>query len=249
MEYFQVESCGRTLRGCVSKGGASDNKTLPLIIVHGYFSANRNGPQRLFVELAECLSRMGYAVYRFDLSGMGESGGNIADIKFDDHVNDVKTMLQYVKSKHIGKKINILAHSLGCNLVLAALKQQSHVVDKIVFLAPFITNDQTLINVFGQDGKRELIEKSYTIRRGLYADVSYFKSSTETEFIGSVNSAAAKIYMLIANDDQFIPIDLTKAVVAEIKNADVCFVDNADHNFLELHSRVKNTIAEIFETC
>ena len=49
-EYFEVESNKKTLRGM--KHLSEKNDAFAVLIIHGYFSSNKIGPHRLYVNIA-----------------------------------------------------------------------------------------------------------------------------------------------------------------------------------------------------
>ena len=53
ISYMEINSNGRCLRGMVHHSQTASS--IPIIIVHGYFSANKIGPQRLSIALI-CLA-------------------------------------------------------------------------------------------------------------------------------------------------------------------------------------------------
>lgn len=93
-EYFEVESNKKTLRGM--KHLSEKNDAFAVLIIHGYFSSNKIGPHRLYVNIANQLSKRFCSCYRFDMSGMGESDGDISNIKFNNHVYDIMLSLIHI---------------------------------------------------------------------------------------------------------------------------------------------------------
>lgn len=246
MKFIELSSGENILRGTIHQP-AKEYKQYPIIIVHGYFSANRIGPQRLFVNISNFLCEKGYSVYRFDLSGMGESDGEIANIKFVNHVKDLEIIIDYVRKQHQLNKVIVIAHCLGCNITLNEVLERPHIFREVIFLAPFYSNPIIMEKFFGEEKLRELSSAKYTYRKGLYADYSFFIENTQVNFIENINSTPIVINVIIPEADQFIPIECNNETFKKTEKIKLINLKNADHNFLETQNKVINVICELLE--
>ena len=244
MKYFEIKSRDNILRGMVHVSNASE--PIPVIICHGYFSASKIGPQRLFVEMGEHLSKLGFDVYRFDLSGMGESDGSIDEITFNEHVDDLRNIIHYVKDLYPNKKICLIAHCLGCSYALVNVLEKDDIYREIVFLAPFYSNEKILKNFFvKEESLKELENLSFTMRKGLYAHKSFFESNPQEAFMERINAVKVTIDVIIPTNDQFIPIEDNKKTFENAKFANVKYLSGADHNFTEHKAKLILKIGEL----
>ena len=246
MKFLELRSDGNALRGCVHEP-SGEPKSFPIIIAHGYFSANRIGPQRLFVNLSNYLCQKGYYVYRFDFSGMGESDGDISTIKFSNHVKDLQAIIEYVQARHQLNKVIVVAHCLGCNVTLSQVLDSPNCFREVIFLAPFYSNQIILENFFGKQKLEQLSQLKHVYRKGLYADYSFFAENTQTAFINSVNNTPITINAILPEDDQFIPLECNNETFRQAQRANVIRMKNADHNFLETQRKLLDLIWELLE--
>ena len=244
--YVEVNSEGRILRGM--KHVSSIQSGFTFLIVHGYFSSNKIGPHRLYVNLADMLSEKYGDSYRFDLSGMGESDGDITQTRLETHVVDLVNILDYILSKGT-KNIIIISHCIGCNLVLEVLKLNKYKFREIVFLAPYFTNDEILKLFFKQPNQlEELYKKGYTFRNGLYSDRSFFlEQSFFDNFLMSINNSNSFINIVAAENDQFIPYRCNELLRTNARNINFIYIKNSDHNFLTTRKELENTLMIIVE--
>lgn len=241
MEYIEINSNGKVLRGMLHKGNASTDSLIPLIIIHGYFSANKIGPQRLFVRMANKIAKNRFDIYRFDLSGMGESDGEIDDIKFSDHIADVENIVKEIRAKY-NKRVSVVSHCLGCNITLENVLKNSEWFREIIFLAPYYTTDDILSNLFDETSKKQLYEENYTYRKGLYAHKSFFEGSKQSVFIEKIKKVEVMINVVIPNKDQFISLEDNKKTFKGVEKVNLLYVNEADHNFLRHQEELINLV-------
>ncbi len=103
-----------------------------LILAH-QFQRNRSD----WKDLAGLLNDLGFNVIAVDLRGHGESDGKLAEFFDDDYrrmVFDIKTAVDFVKSKQPRTKIGLLGASIGANTVINAAVQYG--ADAVVALSP-----------------------------------------------------------------------------------------------------------------
>lgn len=245
IKYIEIPSNGRCLRGLVHYSQVADS--IPIVIVHGYFSANKIGPQRLFVLMAQRLAKSGFDVYRFDLSGMGESDDDICNITFSDHVEDVFNIISAVREKHSNKRVCVIAHCLGSSITLANIVQHPDWFREVIFLAPYYSTQEIMSNFFSEKSLEQLVAKNYTYRKGLYAHSSFFTESNKDEFIENIKNVSTVINVVIPKKDQFIPLESNLKTFKEAKKIIVRLVEGADHNFLETRDDVINLVEELLK--
>jgi putative redox protein len=72
--------------------------------------------------IAGALAEQGFAVLRFDFTGLGASDGEFANTNFSSNVGDLLKAVEYLRTEHAAPSI-IIGHSLGGAAVLAAAGQ------------------------------------------------------------------------------------------------------------------------------
>lgn len=89
-----------------------------VITCHGY---NSTKDSTKYTAIANRFSDEGFAVFRFDFRGCGESEGNIEETTLLKRVSDLEAALQFVK-KHvqINENIGLIGSSMGdgCGIML-----------------------------------------------------------------------------------------------------------------------------------
>ncbi len=236
LQFSSIETKqGLRLYGTLHK--ASSLKKPIVIIAHGYFSSNRVGPHRLYYQIAEALKNEGYNVIRFDLRGVGESEGSIENIKYCDHVNDLESVITTFRLRFNDAPVILIAHCIGCNVSISAIKKQPEIFRKAIFISPYFTTPLTLDAFFTKDQQEQLVQNGYTYRKGIYADSTFFSGINEfSKFSCEIKKHQNLITVISAAEDQFISQNEISCFYNEIESEPI-IIPNADHNYLERGSR------------
>lgn len=146
---FKNSKDGISLAGTLTmpKSGA---KFPAVILVSGSGPQNRDEEifnHKPFLVLADHLTRNGIAVLRFDDRGVARSEGNFKTATIDDFMTDVKSAVDYLKSrKEIdASKVGLVGHSEG-GIIAPSLAATSADLSFIVLLAaPGIPGNELLL--------------------------------------------------------------------------------------------------------
>lgn len=113
-----------------------------VIIVAGSGEIDRNGTIAkaklelgLYKDIAQLISSLGFITVRYDKRGVGESKGSYLNTGMWDLVDDIESIIEYVKSEPMvdSSKIILLGHSEGCTLITAVNSRNP--VSGLVYLA------------------------------------------------------------------------------------------------------------------
>ena len=235
-EYFSVINHDRTLRGTLHVGNAK----VPIIIVHGYFSANKIGAHRLYVQMANMLAQIGFSVLRIDLSGMGESDGEISDINFADHVSDISSAAAQLM-KHTGSsKIHYIGHCIGTCTAFQSAMQNIDLIESLTLISPFMPSEANYIKLlFTEENYHELQTTGSTLRRGLICKKSFIDAGyiiNKYPDFCKQNKIDSIIYF--AENDNMVNVE-EFSEWAKKNNLRHSIISGADHNFIEPLSRIE----------
>jgi len=113
-----------------------------IVLVHG-FTGNKNESMGLFTHMAEFLHAHGFNVLRFDLTGIGESGGDYSLSTPKTMAMDVRHAINYMKAIEYvdDTNIGVVGFSLGGLNSIMAWEQD---VEAMVLMAPVLDPNQDM---------------------------------------------------------------------------------------------------------
>ncbi|TQV87296.1 bifunctional alpha/beta hydrolase/OsmC family protein [Aliikangiella coralliicola] len=225
--------------------------------------------------IARALVARGYAVLRFDFTGLGSSDGDFANSNFSTNVQDLIHAVEFLRENYKAPSI-LIGHSLGGAAVLAAANSVPEAVGVVTIGAP--SDPQHVVKQFACDidtiqhqGKAEvnLAGRKFTIKKQFLDDLT---SHHQSEEIGKMKKAllifhspldqtvsineAEKIYRSAKHPKSFVSLDdadhlLTKAKDAEYVASTIAawvsrYLDDKDEIVAE-DSKVKKGHVHIIE--
>lgn len=177
-------------------------------------------------QISTSLTEHGFAVLRFDFTGLGESEGEFASTNFTSNVADLVAAARYLAENHGPPKV-LIGHSLGGAAVLAAAGQIKDAKAVCTIGAP--AEPSHVEHLFTQrseeikkDGQAEVLlaGRPFVIQRQFLEDISGVKLSAKIRKMGkallifhSPNdktveiSNARKIYEAAEHPKSFVALD------------------------------------------
>ena len=207
----------------------------PIIMVHGYFSSNKIGPHRLYYQIAEALNRVGYTVFRTDLSGMGESDGNIESIRFADHSSDLQAIVRHVLHRDDLCRsgcVHLIGHCIGCCTALDVARIFPDNLESITLLSPFIPSKENHIKMLGDKNYEKIMETGYGYRKGAYCCRSFICAAyILTNMVTTNLLRTVRTNIIFSQKDEFSDIDDSIGWSNSIPLSSH-IIDNANHNYI-----------------
>jgi pimeloyl-ACP methyl ester carboxylesterase len=195
-----------------------------VVFIHGYFSANHVGPNRLYATWAQSLAANGVSTVRFDWPGMGNSLGRSDEICLEDIVS--------VTARHMEEQVRrcerspwIVAHSIGC-LVALRIARLSDKVRGMVLLAPGPRTRQGMMRLLESDHQF----RTRNVRNGIAISPTLIREVESDSWFLDIPHTPTHI--VVCDDDPFV-----EPIMPEIRNfADVVQIRHGGHNFTSLEA-------------
>ena len=175
--------------------------------------------------ISKALVELGFAVFRFDFTGIGNSDGDFANTNFSSNVEDLVAAADFLKANHQGPNV-LIGHSLGGAAVLKAAAQIADAKAVVTIAAPADASHiknlfQCELDTIEQDGEADvnLAGRPFKIKKQFIDDLD----SHDTQHISELNKAllvmhsplddtvsiheAEKIYVAAKHPKSFISLD------------------------------------------
>jgi uncharacterized protein len=113
-----------------------------VLMCHG-LAGHKTGKFRVYVHLAEMLSKIGIASLRIDFRGSGDSEGSFSEMTLESEVSDAVVALNYLRSRpDVDKsRIGLFGRSVGGTVALMTAKR-SGPIKSIATWAPLFDGEQ-----------------------------------------------------------------------------------------------------------
>lgn len=179
--------------------------------------------------ISRFLVQHGFAVFRFDFTGLGNSDGDFANTNFSSNTEDLIAAANFLKENYQAPEL-LIGHSLGGAAVLAMAGELPEVKAVVTIAAPFEAshvekNFGAKLDNIEQDGQAQvnLGPREFTIKKQFLDDIR----NQTTDHIKSLNKALLVLHS---------PIDLTvdiaeaeKIYKAAMHPKSFVSLDTADH--------------------
>jgi len=176
--------------------------------------------------ISTALTARGFAVLRFDFTGLGGSEGDFANTNFSSNIADLVAAAAWLREHHEAPKL-LIGHSLGGAAVLAAAGEIPESKAVVTIGAPFEPGHVKQLLVSSLPGiesageaEVELAGRKFRIRKQFFDDIG---SRNNREAIGNLRKAllifhsardttvsidnAAQIFMAAKHPKSFISLD------------------------------------------
>jgi len=188
--FFFSGSKGRKLLGVLYQPDPAHSCKKGIVYCHP-FAEEQNMSHSVAVKACRAFGKAGYSVLRFDMSGCGDSEGNLEDMDISSWLEDIHSAIEVIKDKTGVQEVGLFGLRLGAGLALLhaacsdatlfslilwepVLDFSVHirqflrrtVVSQIVANAANVTNVDTLEKQLIDQGRVDVI--GYPITRGLY---------------------------------------------------------------------------------
>lgn len=213
-------------------------ETIPLLIfVHG-FVGSKVGEHRLFVKAARYFTERGYAVFRFDFSGCGESDGDYASVTLTNQLKELQDVIGYLSLIRgiDNKRITLVGHSMG-GAVASLTAASDQRISQLVLWSPVGSPYEDITGILGPKAVHEIAKQGSHDYHGFMISQKFLKDLKKHHPIEAVRSFAGPVHIIHAKADEQIPKEhavryansLNKRSNTERVHEQ--YVESADHTF------------------
>ncbi|MGB8956586.1 MAG: alpha/beta fold hydrolase [Tumebacillaceae bacterium] len=137
-QAITLEYQGMTLRGMEHVPEQRAGERLPAVILYHGFTGNKLEGHRLFLKISRALANNGYAAFRYDFIGSGESDGDFEDMTVSKEIAEADAILDSVRNdpRIDPDRVILLGMSMGGLVASVLAGDRPQDVHKLVLLCP-----------------------------------------------------------------------------------------------------------------
>ena len=192
------------------------------------FTCSKN--LRAATNISHALTEAGYAVLRFDFTGLGQSEGEFAETNFSSNVDDLLSAARFLEDEYEAPSL-LIGHSLGGTAVLQAARDIPSAVAVATIGSP--ADPRHVAHLFA-GAQNELEEQGiaevrlggrpFTIKRQFLDDLR------EHDLPAAIGSLRKALLIMHAPLDDIVELDNASALFTAAKHSkSFVSLDNADH--------------------
>ena len=201
------------------------------LLAHAFASSK---DLRGYSRIADALVEKGYALLRFDFTGLGQSGGEFRDTTFSTEIDDLVAAADFMRKEYEAPSL-LIGHSLGgaCVLAgaqripesravatLAAPSNLDHLRRKLLRMAPALETEEY--------ANADVIGKTITLSRAMLDDLAGHDLAAH---VGDLDRALLVFHSPL---DTFVDIEHAARIFQAAKHPkSFVSLDDADHLLLE----------------
>jgi len=201
-----------------------------VILVYGYFTSNKLGPENLFVHVARVFANFGYEFWRFDCYGVGDSDGNFDSSTYDLRMDDYITIVELALKQH--DNILLLGHSAGTSIAVRLANIYPINIKTLFLLSPTFGKLTWLDNLITKEIQLALCEQGFAFRRSQLIRRDFIEQMTSEDIFNEIKNCDAKFILLYGLDDEYLDIHSINYSMSYMKNKTLVVIPESDHSFL-----------------
>lgn len=246
-----LENEGKKIFGIFHKPVVS-HKVPVIMVCHG-LAGNKIGKYRLYVTLASLLVKAGFAVFRFDFRGSGDSEGEFADTTVTGQLSDALKVLEFLDAHPYvdSSRMGIFGRSFGGTVGIMAAEHFKK-IKSLVLWAPMFNGDDwmhmwKLIQSGSLPKQKQMEIMRFEGQQGSYAFFEQFFKIRLDQSIKALD--ALPLLHIHGQKDDVIPIHQADFFAESRKHAlgETKFIrlPDGDHDFLGIADQemaLKNTV-------
>jgi len=212
-----------------------DRDTLLIIMLHS-FPGNKNGPEKLYLDLEFLLRDKGYHTFRFDFRGCGESEGQEEDFMIATACEDFKSVTHWAKQQNYTRFI-VVGEGIGATV---ALLNASPDIACHVLLWPALNLAEAVTQNFnGNTLDETAIKRGYTMVNDTRVGLSLLREMKKISLKHAIKEIQNPVLVMHGAKDTIAPIEHLDLLRADItaKRVEITSFHDGVHGLPALNHR------------
>ncbi len=215
----------------------SKSTTKAVVLAHG-LTVDKD-EEGIFIELAELLKENGYAVFRFDFRGHGESGGKSVNTTITGEIADLQAAVKEVKLQKY-KEIGFLGASVGGGIVTLYAEKNQKELKCLCLWNPSLNYKHTFLNPVTpwlKDRRKGMINdlevKGWTTvgsSKKVYGK-KLFDEMAKFYPYKSLLKISIPTVIIHGTNDKYVSYEDSKSYVKNLRNGKLITLQDGEHGF------------------
>jgi len=218
---------------------ASDNACL-WVFLHG-LNSNRRGEKAL--HFARQIARRGDAFASLDMTGHGDSEGDLLELSLTRNVADLERGLDYVESSHGPfSAVHLIGSSMGGLTALWFTAERPGVIRRNIVIAPaFEMASRMLLSLGRQRARQWRQDRVLHIDTGYAAfdlDYRFVEDESRYPVMSLVRKLSTPSLILHGSDDEVVPCQLSRQFAQKLEHVELVELAGGDHRLTDQKERL-----------
>ncbi|MEV5828473.1 alpha/beta fold hydrolase [Spirillospora sp. NPDC052242] len=222
---------GESLALSVGDGAPGDSA---VVMFPGFTSRRLNATNKA---LAAKLAPLGVRCVTGDLSGHGDSGGDIRHQTILKASHEIEDILRFVRKRYSIGRLGLLGNSFSGNaaIIAAARVEGLHALALKSPVTDYVAMRRSLL---GDDGMRRWREQGWTrLPDGTVSDYRFIEDARSVDTYAALREVDAPVLAVQGSADEEIPAASRRRLAREMAELGMTYhlVEGADHNLSDPH--------------
>ena len=222
-----------------------------ILMLHGFCGdKNENG---LFIEASDYFTKNGYTIFRFDVTGAGESLGYFQDIGLAEQKQDFFYALSWLRENYDGYKF-VIGFSLGATVSIMNHQDFINSINAYSFWSPAIFPSRDMYpRYITEEITEEISKKGYFEKSGLKVGEKIIMDLRDCNLVPMIEEINLPTLLIHGTRDERISHCSTEIAKSLFKGrAEIELIEGEGHSFRYQDSsrgEVFQRTLDFFESC
>jgi len=215
----------------------SDNTPL-IILCHG-FTGHKNC-YREFVDISRDLCNEGFAVYRFDFRGSGESTKDFQEQTHTTMLEDLEAVVsEFEENDETGDEIFLIGHSQG-GFISKLFASENN--DRIQGLISWMGRAYDIEDWWADRYCKEIKKRGFIYANGVKITEEYYQDSKKYSIEESFDNITIPIQLIYGTHDYTVPLDEGERANEKIENSNLEVIEGLNHDLNQTEQLLDKTL-------
>ena len=215
----------------------SDNTPL-IILCHG-FTGHKNC-YREFVDISRDLCNEGFAVYRFDFRGSGESTKDFQEQTHTTMLEDLEAVVsEFEENDETGDEIFLIGHSQG-GFISKLFASENN--DRIQGLISWMGRAYDIEDWWADRYCKEIKKRGFIYANGVKITEEYYQDSKKYSIEESFDNIDIPVQLIYGTHDYTVPLDEGERANEKIENSNLEVIEGLNHDLNQTEQLLDKTL-------